>query len=404
MATFSASVRKSKKRADGTWKVYIRFTHNRVTKDIPTSIFVGKKDMTVSFKIKNNVIIDKCDDLIRLFKKRMYDLNLEVNDMPIDTIVDYLTRKEDNHGLSFTEWANNWIEKKAKQSKHAADNYKTALKVYTKFLGRSELLMNDVNTPSLTKFIETLSDKPRAASLYPNCIAKMFNDARDFYNDEDNDIVCIKHTLRKLKIPKQNVAEKRALTVEQIRAIFSCPYDTKKKYGFISQHDLALDCFKLSFALMGINSVDLHSCSVIENGVIKYERSKTKGRRSDRAYMEVKIPQAVKHIYEKWRDKKGEKVFSFHKRFTEASTFSKSLNRGLKKVGAELDIPNLQFYAARHSMASIAVNEVGINLWTVNLMLCHTAPSMKVTELYIKKDFSQENEAMQKVLDYVLEK
>lgn len=52
-------------------------------------------------------------------------------------------------------------------------------------------------------------------------------------------------------------------------------------------------------------------------------------------------------------------------------------------------------------MATIAINDVRIDKWTVNEMLCHTDLSMKVTDLYIKKDFSPINEANFRLLEYM---
>ena len=78
------------------------------------------------------------------------------------------------------------------------------------------------------------------------------------------------------------------------------------------------------------------------------------------------------------------------------------MNIGLKEIGRELNIDNLQFYSARHSMATIAVNDVGISKYVVNDMLNHVEPSMKVTDLYIKKDFTVINEANFKLIDYMV--
>lgn len=83
-------------------------------------------------------------------------------------------------------------------------------------------------------------------------------------------------------------------------------------------------------------------------------------------------------------------------------SFNKAVNIGLKDIGREVGVDNLQFYAARHSLATIAVNDVGISKYVVNDMLNHTDPALRVTELYIKKDFRAINEANVKVLDYVL--
>ena len=76
-------------------------------------------------------------------------------------------------------------------------------------------------------------------------------------------------------------------------------------------------------------------------------------------------------------------------------------NIEVKEVGREVGIKKLQFYAARHSVATIAANAVEIPIYIVNNMLCHTDAKMRITELYIKKDFKSINEANIKVLDYV---
>ena len=98
---------------------------------------------------------------------------------------------------------------------------------------------------------------------------------------------------------------------------------------------------------------------------------------------------------------KKDRVFNFHERFSSMSDFNRSINIGLKMIGKELGIDSLQFYAARHSMATIAANEAGIDRWTVNLMLNHTDQSMCVTELYIKRDFAPINEANFRLMEYV---
>lgn len=53
-------------------------------------------------------------------------------------------------------------------------------------------------------------------------------------------------------------------------------------------------------------------------------------------------------------------------------------------------------------MATIAVNDVGISKYVVNDMLNHTDPALKVTELYIKRDFKIINVANMEVLNFVL--
>lgn len=251
----------------------------------------------------------------------------------------------------------------------------------------------------MKEYEEFLSDKKRAQSLYTNSILRLFIEAKEYYNDEDNGIIRIKHSLSKFKPKQQNVAEKRALSVDEIKAIFSLPYDNKKVKGHTSRHDLALDCFRLSFCLMGMNSADLYNATEYDGEFITYYRTKTKERRNDNAKMVVRIHPLIQPLIDKYKGK--ERMFNFYERFSSMADLNRAINIGLKEIGKEIGVENLQFYSARHSMATIAINKVGISKWLVNEMLCHTESSMRVTDLYIKKDFTPINEANFKLIDYM---
>lgn len=397
MATFKAVIKKGNKRSDGTWNVVIRFTHETKVRFIPTTMYVTKKDITASYKIKNANILDRCNELIKTYRDRVNELNLEFNDIDIDTITAYIQQKRDKRGVSFTDFAKKWISLSAIKG---IKNYKTALNALCSFVGRDDILCEEITIKTMKAFENALKDRPRAQSLYPNCIKTIFNAAKDYYNDEDNDIIRIKHSLDKYKPVEQNIAEKRALDVETIRRIFALPYDNIRVKGKSSRHDLALDCFRLSFCLMGMNSADLYYADRLEDNTIIYDRMKTKDRRRDKAEIQVKITDYINPLVEKYKGK--ERVFNFSERFANMESFNRAINIGLKEVGKEIGIERLQFYAARHSMATIAVNDVKISKYVVNDMLNHTDQSLKITELYIKKDFSAINEANAKLLDYVL--
>ena len=397
MATFKAMIKKGNKKADGTWNVVIRFTHKTKVRFIPTTIYITKKDITASFKIKNANILDRCNDIIKEYRNRLSELSLEFNDIDIDTIVSYIRQKKENKGVSFTEFAAKWIEESTIKG---IKNYKTALNALCSFVGRDNILCEEINVKTMKAFENALKDHPRAQSLYPNCIKTIFNAVRECYNDEDNDIIRIKHSLDKYKPVAQNIAEKRALDVETIRRIFALPYDNIKVKGKSSRHDLALDCFRLSFCLMGMNSADLYYADRLEGNTIIYDRMKTKDRRRDKAEIQVRITDYIKPLVEKYKGKS--RVFNFYERFTTMESFNRAINIGLKEIGKEIGIERLQFYAARHSMATIAVNDVKISKYIVNDMLNHTDQSLRITELYIKKDFNTINDANVKLLDYVL--
>ena len=397
MATFKAVIKRGNKRADGTWNVVIRFTHETKVRFIPTTMYVTKKDITASFKIKNANILDRCNDLIKAYRERVSELNLEFNDIDMDTIVSYIRKKKDKRGISFTDFARRWIMMRS--DTRGVKNYITSLNALFFFFGRDNILCEEITVKTMKAFENALKDRKRAQSLYPNSIKTIFNAAREYYNDEDNDIIRIRHSLDRYKPVEQNVAEKRALDIETIRKIFALSYDNIKVKGKSSRRDLALDCFRLSFCLMGMNSADLFNAVKVNGDRIVYNRTKTKDRRNDRAEMQVDIPQYIKPLAEKYKG--NERVFNFYERFSTMESFNRAINIGLKEVGKELGIERLQFYAARHSLATIAVNDVGISKYVVNDILCHTDPSLKITELYIRKDFKVVNDANAEILKYV---
>nr|DAO46404.1 MAG TPA: integrase family protein [Caudoviricetes sp.] len=396
MATFKAMIKKGNKKADGTWNVVIRFTHKTKVRFIPTTIYITKKDITASFKIKNANILDRCNDIIKEYRNRLSELSLEFNDIDIDTIVSYIRQKKENKGVSFTRFAAKWIEESTIKG---IKNYKTALNALCSFVGRDNILCEEINVKTMRAFENALKDRPRAQSLYPNCIKTIFNAAREYYNDEDNDIIRIKHSLDKYKPVEQNIAEKRALDVETIRRIFALPYDNIRVKGKSSRHDLALDCFRLSFCLMGMNSADLYYADKLEDNVIIYDRMKTKDRRRDKAEIQVKITDYIKPLVEKYKGK--ERVFNFYERFTTMESFNRAINIGLKEIGKEIGIERLQFYAARHSMATIAYNYVHVPKYIVDEMLNHVNGSLRMVDVYVKRDFTQINEANTKLLEFI---
>ncbi len=385
-------------RADGTWNVVIRLTHERMVRYIPTSMYVTKSDLTNTYNIKNYQVIDRCEDIISGYRKKCMGLELDIHDIEIDKIVEYITKKDGGRSPSFTDYVTQWLAQAGMKGKK---NYETAFKAFQRFMGRERVNCADVTKKTLTAFENSLEGKGRAQSMYTSAIVRIFNDAREHFNDEDNGIMVIRHSLDGYRVPRQNVAKKRALTLEQIRAIFALPYDEQRHNGRQSRHDLALDCFRMSFALMGMNAVDMFSAAQVEDDTIVYNRTKTKDRRNDCAEMKVRIQPQIRALCAKYMDG-GEYVFNFHSRFSSAKDFGRALNIGLKEIGKELGIDGLQFYSARHSMATIAVNDVGISKYVVNDMLCHVDTSLRVTELYIKKDFGPINAANKMLLAFVL--
>lgn len=402
MAAFKIELGKQKQ--DGTAKVMIRVVHERQSRRIDTNLFVTKNDLTRSGKIKNQELLDILDDRISELRRKSNKLAARMgafgfDSVGIDTMMDYLLGEE-KKSLDFVEVFREFIEENA--DKKGLRNYKSALNSFVRFLGRDKLDMQELTAIMLQKYAASLGSG-RALSLYLGALRHVHNWAMGKYNNEELGIILIPYSpFAKFKVPKQGATRKRALEASIIRRVSELPYkDENRGRGKLCLFDLAKDCFVLSFCLIGMNSADLYGAESIKDGMITYCRAKTRDRRADRAEISVRVQGFVRPLFEKYADPQGGRVFMFHRFYSSAAVFNRALNMGLKQVGEALGVEDLEFYAARHSWATIARNEVGIDKFTVHEALNHVDRDMAVTDIYIKKDFSAINEANRRVLEHV---
>jgi len=234
-------------------------------------------------------------------------------------------------------------------------------------------------------------------------IRRLFKEAVKQYNKPDQGLIRIKNTpFSYFQIPKQQATRKRAITAELIRKIEQLPYQTVYKgIHHTNRFNLAKDCFILSFCMMGINSVDLFNATEYDGNTLTYYRTKTRDRRMDKAKMIVTVPKILHPLFEKYKDTTGKRIFNFYQSYVNEKAFNKAINKGLKEIGNILKIEDLEYYAARHSWATIALNKVGVSKYVVHEALNHIDESMRVTDIYIERDFSNENKANAKVVKYV---
>lgn len=114
--------------------------------------------------------------------------------------------------------------------------------------------------------------------------------------------------------------------------------------------------------------------------------------------MQVFVESCLDTLLEKYKDPTGERQFNFYLNYANSRNFNKAVNLGLKLIGAELNIEKLEFYAARHSWATIARSNK-VDKSTVHEALNHVEDNMKVTDIYINKDWSVIWDANKIVLD-----
>lgn len=422
MLTIKSEIKRQEQKLDGTYNVKLRFTLDRKVKRLSTSLFVYSKDLTKEFKIKpSSPIKQDVEALIRSYYEKCAKLQIELNHYTLDDIMDYLNgEQEKNQIIDFIKFSREWI---ASTTIKGAPNYTSAINALVRFIGKEELNVNLITTEFLDSFKTFLNKEHetrtkkliqqgkrvpsnRSLSLYLISIKKLFNEAKKKYNKKDKNLILIPHSpFDDFVIPKQEATRKRAIPADIIKKVWKLPYkDMKKGYKATCRYNLAKDCFILSFCLMGINSADLYNATKMDGNTITYYRTKTKDRRLDNAKMMVEIPHIIQPIIDKYRDKTGKRLFNFYQYYCDEKGFNKAINYGLKEIGSILGIDDLEYYAARHSWATIALNKVGIDKYIVHAALNHIDDSMKVTDIYIERDFVNENKANAKVVRYVFGK
>ena len=383
---------------DNLWKVDIILHHHYQRRVIPTSIYATTKDIRPDKKLKGRVLRDTMD-LCRLYRQRLEHLQLREYELDIDTILKLITANREVD-IDFIGFADHWIGHNSQ--KKSIQNYQVALNSFKKFVRKNTFPCSKMSSQLLKEFERYLSNLPCSANTYPRYIRHIYNDIREIYNDNDTASLFVRHSLDNWKAEKPYFPARgqRALTAQQIRAIAAIP-DEKR---INSVRNMARDTFLISFMTMGTNAVDLYGCEYDEDGNITYERSKVKERRADKARIVINPHPLLKPYLERYANKKvGEShlVFNFYKRYSSSLVFNDKLDKGLKKVGKIIGVPDLTFYAARHSMATIATNDLGINKYVVHEMLNHHIRLFRVTDRYLRKNFDEINDANFKLLDYV---
>lgn len=180
-----------------------------------------------------------------------------------------------------------------------------------------------------------------------------------------------------------------------------------------------VDFFFLSFYLAGINPVDLLSLKAgcVKDGHLSFVRKKTnkEGVAKVRTITLPVLPEAQK-IIDRYPSREGWLV-SFMDCRNDYHSFAKQANEALQKVGRSWKVkdkvgklrkmeyepicPGITLYSARYSFGSIAANDLDISEQTIARCLGH-AWSKQVTARYIANDQRKIDNAVKRVVDYVV--
>ena len=402
MATFKAFA-KQPPRADGFCKVYIRVVHNRKIGYIKTDKMVHKDTLSKSAEIEDPYVLSYC-------MKRILEYNDLLNKKDtehwtVKDVVAYLTSGYDD--ICFSDYARNvHIARMIDNGQmRNARNYTLALQHLERFMGTNRVMFSHLTSMTMNRWIKSMEQTHRAKEMYPICMRQVFKAAQLEYNDYDTGIIRIRtNPWVKVEIPSADRAEKLAITLEACREFFSFPLpDSKMKFPLT---EFGRDIAMMVLCLAGINTVDLFNLRKqdYENGIIRYQRAKTRRSRADGAYMEMRVPAIIQPLFEKYVDTTDDvHLFNFHQRLSSSDSFNANVNSGIKQLCKAMGLPKEDWYTAytfRHTWGTVAQNDVRASISDIAFGMNHSSGN-RVTRGYIKIDYSPAWELNEKVIDFI---
>ena len=381
-------------------------THNRKMVFFSTPVQVSVKQVSKKGEITDPLMLVALNQRIMDMQAELLSLGVSVEHYSASELKDLLLRREEAKSRPLQQGINLlafWREEFLPTVRHERTRklYTTSMNRFALFVRKEDINTSHLSLKLVRDYEEWLRGEgvgARGVNLYLTHLKRVFNEAKMLKNDEDTGLIVIPNNpFSKYKVPLAPPAKKEgALCLEQLLAIIDHKPTT-------SREELSRDCFVMSLFLAGINSADLYNAVKLSKGwVLEFERTKTKTRRQDKALQRITVPEYMRPMFDKYRDRTGQRLLNFHIRYANENEFNRAINKGLKHIGEKVGIPGLYYYQARHSFASIAHNRLHYSLEDVGKCLCHV-PLMRVTDGYVEPDYSIVDEVNQAVLRWVLE-
>ncbi len=400
MATFKAVVRQP--RADGFYTVYIRVTHRRQTLFIKTDKMLTKRELSRKGEITDPFVLQFCTKKILKYQETLN--RHDISQWTGAQVVEFLTTPDEP--VSFSDYARKHIDRLIDNGQErTAQNYRQALQHMERYFGTTQVKFAQLTSVNVNRWIATLSGTARAKEMYPVCIRQVFRAAIDELNDYDCGMIRIKtNPWGKVKIPKSDRPDKRAITAEACRAFFAAPLPESKMIDPLPE--LGRDVAMMCLCLAGMNTVDIFNLRKQDyhGGIIHYKRAKTTKSRTDGAYIEMRVPEVLRPLFEKYRaGDDTDRLFRFADRFSSSDSFGSNVNTGIKQICKSMGLPQEQWYCVytfRHTWATTAQNDCGATLAEVGFALNHSH-RYTVTRGYVDLDFTPAWELNERVIDFI---
>jgi integrase len=395
-------------KADGTYPLILRLTHNRKTTSIKTGIHLKKEDWddeahAVRKSYKGVTNVTRLNNEIQKKKVEALDKILQLEDKAKQTRLSVTDVKEKIDptfvSSSFYSFSESYIDQLYKAERiGTAQSYKGAVKFLKTFNKGKPLEKNAGGNPKASKFSETkvtdlkfeemdysflmkleayhlgLGNELNGLAVYMRGIRAIYNQAikagmidRSLYPFADYKI-------------KTEPTRKRALESVHLSKIIALD---------LPQHHPAFDArnyFVASYMMYGMNFADMAYLQKtdISNGRIQYRRRKT-----SKLY-DIKISENLAGIISHYMQQApaSKYVFPIIKRDgavlqqRDVHWARKNYNENLKTIAGLCGIEqNLTSYVSRHSFATNAML-MAVPVNAISTMLGHS--SLKTTEIYLK--------------------
>ena len=224
------------------------------------------------------------------------------------------------------------------------------------------------------KYLVTYCPSVNSRSIHFRNIRTIFNYALN------HQLTTARYPFRQFKI-KSQPANPTPLTLEQLKLLWS-------HQPVNDAQDYALDIWRLVFALIGINLVDLANLQTISQGRINYTRRKT-----GRLYS-IKVENVAKSLINAHRGRKA--LVDILEHYKDIHVATSMINRHLKEIANELGLPPITTYTARYTWATLALS-IDTPIEVISQALGHSY-GQAVTLGYIVPDRRKVDEANKKVL------
>ena len=163
-------------------------------------------------------------------------------------------------------------------------------------------------------------------------------------------------------------------------------------------HRYALDALVVSFGLMGMNLADMFEAAP-PKGMLIYNRSKTRDRRSDEAEMRLPVPQELQPYLERLGAGTDNKVWlpALRETSKDKKIVTSRVNRCIKSWCRQNGIEEFTTYALRKTWATLA-RSTGADKSLVDECIGHIG-GYKMTDIYAVRPWDKMAELNRKVLD-----